>query len=110
MAGSVPPLTGRIGSIAATAEGREYLAVVLLNGLGGPIVANGQRYSAGMPPFRYLKDAEIAAILTWLAAQNTPAPSPVITEQEIATARAHRISSGKVAEMREQLDKIHPLP
>ncbi|MDG6095320.1 c-type cytochrome [Acetobacter sp. AN02] len=108
--GEVPPLTGRLGIIAATKEGRAYLAAVLMNGLGGPITANGEPYSAGMPPFRYLDDETVAKILTWLAAQDTQGTPPVITPAEIAKARARPVSSGDVALMRENLNRQHPIP
>lgn len=110
MAGAVPPLTGRIDRIASTAEGRTYLAAVLMNGVSGPIKANGQRYQAEMPPFRYLTDQEVADILSWLSERGGTQPSPRISPQEIATARAHRISAGDVAVMRDKLDQQHPLP
>lgn len=110
MAGSVPPLSGRIDRIASTPEGRVYLASVLMNGVSGPIRAAGTRYSAEMPLFRYLSDQEAATILSWLSRQGQTKPAPEITPEEIATARAHRISAGDVAEMRAKLDLKHPLP
>ena len=110
MHGTVPPLGGRMDKIAATPEGRHYLADVLMNGVSGPITANGQPYNAEMPPFRYLQDEEVAKILTWLSSRGTTKPAPEITAQDIAAARSNRISSGKVADEREALNKIAPLP
>ncbi|MFT9458186.1 MAG: cytochrome c [Acetobacter orientalis] len=110
MPGSVPPLVGRIDKIAATPEGRHYLANVLMNGVSGPIMANGEPYNAEMPPFRYLKDEEVAKILTWLSARGTVKPAPEITAQDIAAARSNRTSSGKVADEREALNKTAPIP
>ncbi|GBR57651.1 cytochrome c-552 class I [Acetobacter senegalensis DSM 18889] len=110
MPGSVPPLVNRIDQIASTPEGRKYLADVLMNGVSGPIKANGAPYSAEMPPFRYLKDEEVAAILTWLSQRGNLKPAPTISAAEIATARADRKSAGKVAGEREELDRTHPIP
>lgn len=110
MPGSVPPLVGRIDKIAGTPEGRHYLADVLMDGVSGPITANGQPYNAEMPPFRYLTDEEVAKILTWLSARGSIKPAPEITAQDIATARSNRISSGRVADERDALNKITQLP
>ncbi|NHN91113.1 c-type cytochrome [Acetobacter sicerae] len=110
MAGSVPPLSGRIDRIAATPEGRVYLASVLMNGVSGPIKAAGMPYRAEMPLFRYLSDEEAATILSWLSQQGGTKPAPEIRREDIAAARAHRISAGEVAEMRAKLDLKHPLP
>lgn len=110
MPGAVPPLVNRIDHIASTPEGRRYLADVLMNGVSGPIKAHGAAYSAEMPPFRYLKDEEVAAILTWLSQRGNLKPAPTISAADIATARADRKSAGKVADEREELDRIHPIP
>jgi mono/diheme cytochrome c family protein len=37
-----------------------------LNGLQGPITVNGENYNGAMPPHAFLKDAEIASILTYI--------------------------------------------
>ena len=110
MPGEVPPLVGRLDRIASTAEGRHYLADVLMNGVSGPIKANGVRYNAEMPPFRYLPDEDVAAILTWLSHRGATTPAPEITAAEIALARSHRQSAGKIAGEREDLDRLHPIP
>ncbi|MFT8676540.1 MAG: cytochrome c [Acetobacter sp.] len=110
MPGEVPPLVGRLDRIASTAEGRHYLANVLMNGVSGPIKANGLRYNAEMPPFRYLSDDDVAAILTWLSSRGQTKPAPEITAADIAQARAVRQSAGKIASERENLDRLHPIP
>ncbi len=110
MAGSVPPLTGRIDRIALTPEGKRYLAAVLMNGLSGPIKANGVAYEAEMPPFRYLSDEDAAQILTYLSSQGTTKPAPVITAVDVAEARAHRVGASGVATLRETLGQSNPLP
>lgn len=110
MPGSVPPLVGRLDKIAATPEGRRYLADVLMNGVSGPITANGQTYNAEMPPFRYLQDEEVSKILTWLSSRGSTQPAPEITPQEVASARSNRISAGKVADEREKLNATNPIP
>jgi mono/diheme cytochrome c family protein len=39
---------------------------LVLNGLSGPITVKGVGYNEAMPPHSYLKDTEIAQILTYL--------------------------------------------
>ncbi|MFT8368788.1 c-type cytochrome [Acetobacter papayae] len=110
MPGSVPPLVGRIDKIAATPEGRHYLADVLMHGVSGRIMANGQPYNAEMPPFRYLKDEDVASILTWLSARGGRENAPAISPSDIAAARAAAKSAGQVADERDALNRQHPIP
>lgn len=111
MKGEIPPLIGRIDLIAATAEGRHYLADVLLNGLNGPLDIRGVHYNFSMPSFRNrLTDHEIASILTYLAARGDSARPPVFTAEEIAALRAHPLPPSAVADERRRLDGIHRLP
>lgn len=110
MPGSVPPLVGRIDKIAATPEGRRYLADVLMHGVSGKIMANGQPYNAEMPPFRYLKDEDVARILNWLSARSGAASAPTLSAQDIATARGANKSAGQVADEREALNRQHLIP
>ncbi|WP_281649386.1 cytochrome c [Novacetimonas hansenii] len=111
MKGEIPPLIGRVDVIGATAEGRHYLADVLLNGLNGPLDIRGVHYNFSMPSFRNrLSDHEIASILTYLAARGDSERPPVFSADEIATVRAHPLPTSAVAEERRRLDEIHRLP
>lgn len=110
MPGSVPPLVGRIDKIAATPEGRHYLADVLMHGVSGRIMANGQPYNAEMPPFRYLKDEDVASILTWLSARGGRENPLAISPSDIAAARGAAKSAGQVADERDALNRQHPIP
>ncbi|MBB2202508.1 cytochrome c [Gluconacetobacter tumulisoli] len=110
MKGEIPPLIGRIDQIARTPEGRHYLADVLLNGLNGPLIANGDRYNFSMPSFRRLPDQDIAAILTYLSAAGDRPDPPVFHAADIAAQRTPVLSPSAVADERRALDKIHPLP
>lgn len=110
MPGSVPPLVRRIDKIAATPEGRHYLADVLMHGVSGRIMANGQPYNAEMPPFRYLKDEDVASILTWLSARGGREKAPAISPSDIAAARGAAKSAGQVADERDALNRQHPIP
>jgi glucose/arabinose dehydrogenase len=57
-----PPLAG-----SATVVGNKFKLIrVILNGLSGTITANGVEYNGVMPAHNFLKDEEIAQILTYV--------------------------------------------
>lgn len=108
--GEIPPLAGRLDVIASTPEGKRYLANVLLNGLAGPIKAKGEDYDFGMPSFRRLTDEQISLILNWLISRGKTSPLPVITPEDIATARRDKGDPESSHKERVELDKLHPIP
>lgn len=109
--GQFPPLAGRIGQIAATAEGRRYVAHVLINGLSGEIRADGQSYTGYMPPFGSQPNEVIAAVLTYVASLGTTGPAPTFSVNEIAAARADgALTPAAILEERSKLNAAHPLP
>ena len=107
---SYPPLKGRIDKIAASPEGRHYLAEVLVYGMLGRIEAGGTTYYGLMPPFKRLPDADIAAALSWLSALGDSKPPPVITAADIAAVRGKPLSLSAVVGERNTLAALHPLP
>lgn len=88
-----PRLAGRAASIAQSKSGRRYLALVLLNGLGGRIAADGQSFAGLMPSMAALPDADIAAVLNHAMQLGPPAKGkkpPSFTTAEIADIRKER--------------------
>lgn len=82
-----PPLVSAVVRAAVAAGRGDYLPRVVLTGLAGRIVVEGQAFVSAMPPQPGLTDEEIAAIATYvlsglngLAAQVGPA--------DVATLRA----------------------
>jgi len=110
LAGQYPPLKNRVDKIAATPEGRAYLAEVLTHGMAGPIDAAGATYVGFMPAFKQLKDDEIAAILSWVSSQGTTKPAPELAAADIAAGRAKTLNAAAVAKDRATLAAQHPLP
>ncbi|EHH67631.1 putative cytochrome c-552 [Gluconobacter morbifer G707] len=106
----VAPIFGRVGPIALTPEGHHYIIDVLLNGLDGPITANGARYDSSMPSFHRLPNDEIARILTFVARQEMTAGGPVFTASEIAQARKHPLSPHEVLQERQRLEHQISIP
>ena len=110
LAGSYPPLKGRIDKIAASAEGRHYLADVLVYGMLGRIEAGGTTYYGLMPPFHRLPDADIAAVLSWLSALGDSKPPPALDAADIAAVRGKPLTLAGVVNERKALAALHPLP
>jgi len=62
LAGAFPPLND--SDFLQADIDRAVTAVV--KGLSGPITVNGKNFAGAMPPMGYLKDTEIAAVLTYV--------------------------------------------
>lgn len=92
--GSFPPLQSDFLSLAQTAEGRRYLALVVVKGVSGPLVIDGKTYRGIMPAQPALSDAEIAAVLnhvgTTIAKGGTAFRS--FAGQEVTEARQSGLS------------------
>ena len=64
--GAFPPLGADFRALAVTPPGREYLALVVIKGLMGPLTVDGKRY-VGVMPAQPLDDAGVAAVLNHVA-------------------------------------------
>jgi mono/diheme cytochrome c family protein len=65
----------------------EILVRIVLNGMSGPIVVNGNTYNSVMSGFSNLSDRDIASVLTYV--RNTWGNAlPAIDETEVAAIRA----------------------
>ncbi|MGV3557287.1 PQQ-dependent sugar dehydrogenase [Larkinella arboricola] len=65
---------------------KKRLIEVLLKGLEGPIEVKGQSYNNVMPQHDFLKDGEIAEVLTFIR-QNFGNSASAITAEEVGTVR-----------------------
>ncbi|RIH89416.1 c-type cytochrome [Calidithermus roseus] len=65
--GAFPPLAKHVPAILTAPGGRAYLPLVVLGGLQGSIVVEGVAYNAPMPAFASLSDAQVAAVLNYVA-------------------------------------------
>jgi nitrite reductase (NO-forming) / hydroxylamine reductase len=68
------------------AANQDRLVEVILNGLSGPLVVNGQNYNAVMPPMAYLGDADIANVLTFVL-NSWDNPGGEVQSAQVAQAR-----------------------
>lgn len=100
-----PPITSYPARYAALEEGRQQLAMTVLNGMFGKIEVDQKRFDFKMPDFMHLDDATLAAVLNFVVfdlGHPTEDTKP-LTAQEIATARAHPVDGAVVREHRTKL-------
>lgn len=99
-----PPLAGHAAGLAAS--GRDYLPLVVLYGLSGKIVVNGDPYNGVMPSWDQLSNEEIAAVLNEVVAGWSGAGGPEArgiepyAPEEVRAARGLGLSGGEVRERR----------
>ena len=63
------------------------LIKILLNGMKGEVTVNGEMYSNEMPPQSFLKDAEIAAVLSYVR-KNFGNNASAVSKSEVKKIRA----------------------
>ena len=105
LTGQFPPLAGRAAQIAQTLDGRHYLARVVLNGMYGTIMVDGQTITGLMPSMVAMTDAEIADALNHVITTGKPAKAAApFKPAEIAAVRAEgAVNSSDNAELRQKL-------
>ena len=65
--GSFPSLHEQVVAFAKAAQGRDYLVMVVTTGLMGALKVGGVNYNGVMPAQSGLSEAEVAAVLSYLA-------------------------------------------
>lgn len=100
--GLAPPIAGTLGKRAATDEGLAYLAQVLVAGLSGPILSQGQRFNGVMPPMAAQPDDDLASIMNHVL-ERLNASSARLSPELINKARSRTFSSAELRQWREQL-------
>jgi mono/diheme cytochrome c family protein len=87
--GLAPPLTRNPGLYATLAEGRRHLAMMVLNGMYGPITVDGKSFNFKMPSFKALSDDDLAAVVDYVAfdVAQAPASATPLTAADIAAER-----------------------
>ncbi len=84
--GAYPRLAGRAGAIAGLTDGRRAMVSAALYGVAGVLKVDGQTVVGVMPGFAEVKDAEIAAVLTYVSHLGGAHPKP-FTAAEVAKVR-----------------------
>lgn len=105
--GLAPPLRDALKDYFASAEGRGYLAQILISGMAGPIKSQGQLWNGVMPSFASAhSDAELAATIDYaLTRFNGIAKTDtnLIAPAQLAEARKRAPSTGDTRKLRQQL-------
>jgi mono/diheme cytochrome c family protein len=88
--GSFPSLHEQIWAFAKTAQGRDYLVMVVTTGLMGELKVAAANYNGVMPAQSGLSDGEVAAVLSYLASNlgKNDSPSPALDANDVIEARA----------------------
>lgn len=98
--GQFPKLSGRAAQIAASPDGRKYLASVVMYGLNGKIMVEGKPNMGVMPSFGQLSDSDLADVLNFVVRQGARKKPAAFTAAEVAGFR--RKPSPNAAEIRGQ--------
>jgi mono/diheme cytochrome c family protein len=87
--GSFPSLHEQIVGLAKIPQGREYLVLVVTTGLMGELTVGGVTYRGVMPAQSALSEAEVAAVLSYLASDRGKiAGAPALSAGDVAQIRA----------------------
>jgi mono/diheme cytochrome c family protein len=87
--GSFPSLHEQIVAFGQSPEGRDYLVMVVTTGLMGEVKVAGASYRGVMPAQSGLSEADVAAVLSYLASDRGKQPGPpVLAAADVAAARA----------------------
>jgi mono/diheme cytochrome c family protein len=88
--GTFPSLHEQIRAFAKTPEGRDYLVMVVTTGLMGSLNVGGVNYTGVMPAQSGLSEAEVAAVLSFLASGpgKSESAAPALSANDVTEARA----------------------
>jgi len=87
--GSFPSLHDQIVAFGKTPEGRDYLVMVVTTGLMGNLKVGGVSYLGVMPAQSGLSEAEVAAVLSFLASdRGKMTGDAAITAADVSAIRA----------------------
>ncbi len=105
IAGAFPPLAGHAAELTQS-QGRDYLPLVLLYGLQGPIEVAGASYNGVMPAWAQLSNEELAAVANHVVTEwdDGALPDDVQPYQasEFAEARGQELSADDVHQRRSE--------
>lgn len=76
--------TGRFPPIASTdwvSGDKNRLVEIVLNGLEGSITVNGENYNSVMPPHHFMKNEDLATLLTYIRQNYGNSASPIIAQE-----------------------------
>jgi mono/diheme cytochrome c family protein len=108
--GQFPRLAGRVSVIAASPEGRDFLATLVLNGMSGTVTVDGQKIVGVMPDFSAFSDDDLSTILTYVAGLNGGHDAP-FAPGDLKAARAKpQMAPTDMAALRNKLQAAKVIP
>lgn len=103
LVGMAPALADTLAPVLAGKQGRTYVAQVLVHGLSGRIVSQGQAFNLAMPPQALLSDADLAAVANYVARDLNGNDGSPFTVEDFVAARAAKSSHKELRALREEL-------
>lgn len=102
--GLAPSLVGTLKDYLSAADGKTYLAQILVSGMAGRIESQGRVVVGIMPSFApYMSDAELAAVIDYALDHFNGVSGDPITPDQVAAARAAKPTSTTEHKLREQI-------
>ncbi len=107
-----PPLAASEWVLAQDWRGDNHLTKILLNGMQGPMQVRGSTFNGAMPGWRFLRDTELAAVLTYIRSQwgNSAPPIDARYVQQIRARTGGRGPAWSQNELRAVPRETAPLP
>lgn len=110
-----PPLAGSEWALAQDWRGDNHVVSIVLHGLQGPVRVRGGAFNGVMPGWGFLRDEEIAAVLTYIRTQwgnaAPPITAPFVKQvRERTAARAAPWSQNELRAIARESAPPPPLP
>jgi mono/diheme cytochrome c family protein len=104
IAGQFPPLAGNHDLFLP----KHFAPTVVLHGMEGPIEVNGKPFNGAMPPFNFLSDEQIAAVIryvqsAWGNDALQPKSAKTLDAAAVAALRKQALSGAQVLALRHSL-------
>ncbi len=99
--GLAPPLAGVLDKLAGNADGRDYLAQVVVSGMVGSITSRGVKYNGNMPAAA-LSDEEMSLVMGYVL-RTFNASTQDMPATLFAKARAKSVRPAAVRKQRERI-------
>lgn len=107
--GVFPPLVEHIAGVTELESGTDYLLHVLLFGLEGPILVNGEQYNGVMPGWGHLPDSTLISLMNFVLAEwGTPESEVTVDLDDISRARDSELAPEDVYNYRSEIGLAMP--
>lgn len=103
IAGVAPALAGALAPALAKDDGLRYLKSVVLNGLSGRIVSQGQVFMGAMTPQGHLSNEDLALAANHVLRDLNGSALPTFTAADFAAARNTKVSHKELRDLRAKL-------